>query len=158
MLIHAYCMNQHASSLRLGRFSESGRIYLVTTVTEQRSALFVDFALARRVVRELQRSDQRGRCRTLAFVLMPDHLHWLLELREGELSALIAQFKASSAAAMNRQLGTTGVRRWQRGFHDHAVRAEEDLLGLTRNVVANPLRAQLVKRVGDYPHWDAMFL
>ena len=38
------------------------------------------------------------------------------------------------------------------------VRRDEDLRGLARYIVANPLRAQLVQRIGDYPHWDAMWL
>jgi hypothetical protein len=29
---------------------------------------------------------------------------------------------------------------------------------LARYVVANPVRAGLVQRVGQYPHWDAIWL
>ena len=51
-----------------------------------------------------------------------------------------------------------GKRIWQSGFHDHALRREEDLAQLARYIVANPLRAGLAQRVGDYPHWDAAWL
>ncbi|MEJ1380959.1 MAG: transposase, partial [Candidatus Sedimenticola sp. (ex Thyasira tokunagai)] len=47
---------------------------------------------------------------------------------------------------------------WQAGFHDHALRREEDIIGVARYVVANPMRAGLADRVGDYPHWDAAWL
>ena len=47
---------------------------------------------------------------------------------------------------------------WQRGFHDHGIRTGEDLAATARYIVANPLRAGLVERVGDYPHWDAIWL
>lgn len=151
-------MHKNGHALRTGRFSEIGRIYLVTTVTHRRTHLFTDFVLARAAVEQLRCSDHSGRCRTLAFVLMPDHLHWLVELREGGLSALVGQFKARVAAAVNRRLGVTGVQQWQRGFHDHAVRREEDLAALARYIVANPMRAGLVRRVGDYPHWDAVWV
>ena len=99
-------MNWHAHSLRTGRYSERGRIYLVTTVTAGRAPLFADFRVARAVVHELQRSDETGLCRTLAYVLMPDHLHWLVELVEGDLSRVAGRFKSSAAAAVNRELGT----------------------------------------------------
>ena len=155
---YAYRMNWHAHALRTGRYSERGRIYLVTTVTAGRAPLFADFRVARAVVHELQRSDGTGLCRTLAYVLMPDHLHWLVELVEGDLSRVAGRFKSSAAAAMNRELGTPKVRRWQRGFHDRAVRQEDDLVDLARYVVANPLRAGLVKRIAEYPHWDAVWL
>jgi hypothetical protein len=29
---------------------------------------------------------------------------------------------------------------------------------LARYIVANPLRAGLVEHLGDYPHWDAVWL
>jgi putative transposase len=47
---------------------------------------------------------------------------------------------------------------WQRGFHDHALRKEEDIVSVARYIVANPVRDGLVRRIGDYPHWDAVWL
>ena len=47
---------------------------------------------------------------------------------------------------------------FQKGFYDHAVRDDEDLRALARYLVANPVRAGLVDRVNDYPHWDAVWL
>ena len=44
----------HGGDLRKGRYSETGRIYLVTAVTEARKALFVDVGLGREVVRALR--------------------------------------------------------------------------------------------------------
>jgi REP element-mobilizing transposase RayT len=151
-------MAQRAHALRTGRFSESGRVYLVTTVTTGRSPLFNDFRLARLTIRALQAPNAPDTCRTLAFVLMPDHLHWLLELRAASLSSVVGHFKAKASAAINRETGSPGVQRWQRGFHDHAVRQEEDLATLARYVVSNPLRAGLAQGGGGYPHWDAAWV
>ena len=89
---------------------------------------------------------------------MPDHLHWLVQLESGSLSRLVAGFKAASARAINHLLHTPGQPRWQTGFHDHALREEEDLPALARYIVANPLRAGLVASVRAYPHWDAVWL
>lgn len=47
---------------------------------------------------------------------------------------------------------------WQDGYHDHALRKEEDLQQVARYIVANPLRAKLVADIGDYPLWDAIWL
>ena len=151
-------MSQRAHALRTGRFSEVGRVYLVTTVTQARAPLFTDFRLARLTIRALQAPDAVGTCRTLAFVLMPDHLHWLLELRGASLSQLLGSFKATASAAINREMGSPSVQRWQKGFHDHAVRQEEDLATLARYAVANPLRAGIARGVGSYPHWDAVWV
>jgi REP element-mobilizing transposase RayT len=76
----------------------------------------------------------------------------------GELSALVGYFKAHAAKAVNHRRGVTGVPMWQHGFHDQALRREEDLAAMARYVVRNPVRAGLVKKTGDYPHWDAIWL
>jgi uncharacterized protein with ACT and thioredoxin-like domain len=47
---------------------------------------------------------------------------------------------------------------WQQDFHDHALRMEEDVKSVARYIVANPLRAGLVMKIGDYSHWDAKWL
>jgi hypothetical protein len=47
---------------------------------------------------------------------------------------------------------------WKPGFHDRALRHEDSMVDAARYIVANPLRAGLVERVGDYPFWDAIWL
>lgn len=153
-----HVMHAHSSALRRGRYSEPGRIYLVTTVTRARERVFADFVLARLAIAQMRQITACGGCHTLAFVLMPDHLHWLIQLSECDLSRLVGRFKANSARWVNRQRNTPGFPVWQQGFHDHAVRRDEDLIALARYVVANPLRAGLAARPGDYPHWDAIWL
>jgi len=47
---------------------------------------------------------------------------------------------------------------WQRGFHDHAVRREENLRALARYIIANPLRAGLTRSPAEYSFWDCVWL
>ncbi|THF58116.1 REP-associated tyrosine transposase [Pseudothauera rhizosphaerae] len=147
-----------AARLRRGRFSETGRIYLVSTVTRERQPVFRDFTLARLAIRELAACDALEACETLAFVLMPDHLHWLLDLGTADLSALLRRFKSTSARRVNAARNTAESPLWQTGFHDHALRREEDVAQVARYVVANPVRSGLVRSVRDYPHWNAVWL
>lgn len=144
--------------LRSGRHSEPARIYLVTTLTRQRLPLFTDLHCGRLVVREMHKLDQGGLVDSLAFVLMPDHLHWLFSLRQGTLAVLMQRLKGSSSRQVNLCHGRPGRQIWQAGYHDHALRREEDMRAVARYVVANPLRAGLVNRIGDYPLWDAVWL
>ena|SRR5690242_2443060 len=44
------------------------------------------------------------------------------------------------------------------GYHDRALRREEDVVATARYVVMNPVRAGLVSRIGDYPHWNAIWV
>jgi REP element-mobilizing transposase RayT len=142
----------HSSALRRGRYSSPGQIYHITITTSERKPHFTDLYVARAVVQALRQSQQMGDSLTLAYVLMPDHLHWLMELAERRsLSAVVGAVKSVSAHRIGHPL-------WQPGFHDHALRKEEDVVHIARYIVANPLRAGLVTRLGDYPHWDAVWL
>ncbi len=145
-------------ALLYGRVSLPGQAYLITTVTADRQPWFADLVLARCVIREMRDLHDSAWLHSWAWVVMPDHVHWLLQLGgDKTLSELIKAFKARSAQSMNRLLHRNGPV-WQKGFHDHALRQDEDLQNLGRYIVANPLRAGLVARVGDYSHWDAMWL
>jgi len=144
-------------ALRKGRFSSPSQVYFVTTVTLGREAYF-DFSCGRQIVQEMRHVHDEGLLESLAWVLMPDHLHWLFQLKEGtDLPGVMKLFKARSARRANQFLGRRGTV-WQRAYHDHALRKEEDVHQIARYIVANPLRAGLVKRIGDYPLWDAAWL
>jgi REP element-mobilizing transposase RayT len=145
--------------LRKGRYSEQQRAYFVTTVLAKRERrYFADFFCARCVVAEMRAlHDDEAVC-SLAWVIMPDHVHWLFQLGEYmDLSAAIKRFKACSARRVNGYLHRQGAL-WQKSFYDHALRKDEDVRGVARYIVSNPLRAGLVKHVGDYPLWDAIWL
>lgn len=143
--------------LRRGRFAESNRIYLLTTNTFQRVPVFNDFTLGRLVVKQLRNAHDQGIANSLAWVVMPDHFHWLVELQQGTLGDLMQRTKSLSTKAVNRATGRN-VTLWQKGFHDRALRREEDLVKVARYVIANPLRAGLVQKIGDYPLWDAIWV
>lgn len=152
-------VHYHGNDLRKGRESLSNQIYMVTTVTANRNPLFTDYSAGRVVVNELIESDIRARARTLAFVIMPDHLHWLLSLCEcNTLADVVGSVKRYSAVVINKQFGREGLPVWQRGFHDHALRRDEDVIHAARYIIANPIRAGLVRRIGDYSLWDAVWL
>jgi REP-associated tyrosine transposase len=150
---------EHASSsdLRKGRYSEIGRAYVVTSVCAGRIPVFADFWLGRLLVREFRTAQELGIAESLAWVVMPDHFHWLCILRQGSLARLMQRVKSRSAIAVNRATSGNSVL-WQAGYHDHALRAEEDVRDVARYIVANPVRAGLVARVGDYSLWDAVWL
>ena len=147
----------HSSDLRRGRYSEIGRAYLVTSVCMDRVPVFADWRLGRLVVQEFRMAEELGIADSLAWVVMPDHFHWLCILRQGSLARLMQRVKSRSAIAVNRAtLGNSAL--WQAGYHDHALREDEDIKDVARYVVANPVRAGLVTTVGDYPLWDAVWL
>jgi REP element-mobilizing transposase RayT len=143
--------------LRTGRYAEPNRVYLLTTNTLDREPVFKDFALGRLVVHQFRQAQNMGLVNSLAWVVMPDHFHWLVELEKCSLSNLMRQTKSLSTREVNLSSNRNGPL-WQQGYHDRALRREEDLVKMARYVVANPLRAGLVDHLGDYPLWDAIWL
>ncbi len=148
---------KHAHRLRTGRYSESGQIYLLTAVVLNREPLFRNFKNGRLVVDAFRTAEREEFATSLAWVVMPDHFHWLIELQNTQLSILMARTKSRIAVMVNRSIRRQGPV-WQHGYHDRAIRKEEDLQAVARYIVANPLRAGLVDKVGDYPLWDAIWL
>ncbi|MDD0977636.1 REP-associated tyrosine transposase [Pseudomonas fontis] len=143
--------------LRRGRVSEPGRLYVLTSVVNERAPLFADFQLARLFIAQLRFIESTGRANSLAWVVMPDHFHWLVELKQGTLAALMRRLKSRSTCFLNKASRREG-RLWQQGFHDRALRRDEDVRAAARYIVANPLRSGLARNVGDYPHWDCVWL
>ena len=145
----------NSKNLRKGRVSLENQIYLVTFVTAERKHRFTNLFCARLMVNTLKNC---GQVDTLAFVIMPDHVHWMLQLKDdADLSSIVQLVKSVSAHALNRQLERRGPV-WQKGFHDHALRRDEDIRYAARYIIANPGRAGLVKSVKDYSHWDAVWV
>lgn len=145
-------------ALRKGRVSLPNHVYLITTTTVNWQRFFDEFNAGCAATRCFENTEVLGDARMLAWVLMPDHAHWLLLLGEkDELGIVVNRLKSSSSRLANRVIDRHGTL-WAPACHDHALRAEEDLHNVARYIVANPLRAGLVKRIGDYPFWNAIWV
>jgi REP element-mobilizing transposase RayT len=107
---------------------------------------------------EIKFSDKAGQSKTLAYVVMPDHLHWLFSLEKDEpLGQLIQQIKGCTSRRINARCNSSG-HIWQAGYHDRAIRKHEDLEPIANYVLLNPVRAGLVKQPEDYPYKYSVWL
>ena len=96
-----------------------------------------------------------------AWVVLPDHMHCVIELPEGdidyatrwrlikmEFSKAIPNTERRSEVRMRR--GERGI--WQRRYWEHAIRDENDYRAHVDYVHINPLKHGLVKAVKDWPY------
>jgi putative transposase len=147
-------------ALRMGRVSIPGQIYHLTARVADGNCEFANPMLAFAACRAFHAVGSATDARLLAWALMPDHAHWLIELGvRDDLSTVAARLKSSSAGACNEAsayVKATSI--WQAGFYDRAIRRDEDVLRVARYIVANPIRARLVASVGDYPWWNAVWI
>jgi REP-associated tyrosine transposase len=144
-----------SKALRHGRRSEKGRCYSITFVCERRRRSLTPLRSARVVVRCLRAQDLKCITRTVAFVVMPDHVHWVMRMETDRPLAMVVNWvKQATAFGINGLEDRRGRRVWQRGFYDHQIRDDVDLYFQSAYVLENPMRAGLVESVEQYPHWD----
>ncbi|WP_420554946.1 REP-associated tyrosine transposase [Neptuniibacter marinus] len=139
----------NAQSLRVGRYSQPNQIYHLTLTCANRRPVFSDPYLAKHAVHSIKRLTQEAT--TIAFVIMPDHIHWLMQLNDrkklSDTVRLLKVFITHKAGKI-----------WQKGFYDHALRKEEDIKNIARYIILNPVRAGIVKTIREYPWWDCIYL
>ena len=140
------------NDLRKGRYSSIGQDYFVTFTTHRRICYLQNFSYANVVARNIH---YRNSIQTLAWVIMPDHVHILFTLLDGNLSNNVAAIKACSS----REIRIANKHfKWADGFYDHALRKEENRITIARYIVANPLRAKLATSLSRYSWWDSAYL
>jgi putative transposase len=142
------------TALRKYRFSKQGQIYFVTVCCAQRNQLLKNYFAARAAASVLHQQHKQGHAHLIAWVLMPDHMHLMIQLETGKiLSQYMNRLNSCTAIAINRALKRHG-RVWQGAYHDHALREETDINVCVRYLLNNPLRAGLCEKLEDYPYWD----
>nr|WP_223266877.1 transposase [Luteimonas gilva] len=130
----------------------------MTTVAHAREKRFAEWEAASVVCGAMSEAETWPGAKLLCWVLMPDHWHGLVHLEDPiRLDRLVGLAKGRSARALIAAQERTGPV-WMSGFHDRALRREENLLDAARYVVANPLRSGLVERIADYPYWDSIWV
>lgn len=143
--------------LREGRLSLPGHCYFITVCCHGRLPHFRDMSAARAVSRSLATVLNTQASTILAWVLMPDHYHLLLQLGDGDqLPVVMNRINSCTAKAANTSLSRIG-KVWQGAYYDKAIRNDEQLGDFVRYLLDNPLRAGLVDRLGDYPYWNIEF-
>ena len=126
--------------------------YLITICSHLRQSVFLNSDLALATLDQFRRTAVEDHFAILAYCMMPDHVHLLVEGRasDSDLKRFIRIGKQRSAYLYSRTTG--GGQLWQEGFHDRALRREDDVTVAARYVLENPVRAGLVAAASDYQH------
>jgi putative transposase len=136
---------------RLETFSYIGRQrYFLTVCVRDRLPAFTDRQIADQTLTQFQRTSALEGFAILAYCLMPDHLHLLVEG-----TSLDSDFKRFAKMAKQRSgalyARTRHQRLWQEGYYERVLRDDDDAREFARYVVNNPVRAGLVESPADYP-------
>lgn len=130
----------------------AGRVRCFFTIcTAGRVPFFVDATVAGRAVAQLRQLATGADIAVVAWCLMPDHAHLLLEGRSstGRPLVFVSQWKQQVGYDF-RQTHPEAL--WQESFYDRVLREWEDSIKVAAYVLANPIRAGLSDRIGAYPY------
>jgi putative transposase len=124
--------------------------YFVTTCTAFRKTLFNDHALATEVIQQILQLSREFEFAVVAYCVMPDHLHLLLQgqSEQADLEPLVKRAKQVTGFAFRR---THDGSLWQPGYHERVLRDDESTLAVARYILENPVRAGLAKALGEWP-------
>ena len=124
--------------------------YFLTFCTYQRRELIRTSDTARMVIRHFRRTARREAFAILAYCLMPDHVHLLVEgtAADSDLRRFVKGAKQSSGRVHSR---IHDGRLWDEGYHDRILRKDSDVRQIVRYILWNPVRAGLTTRPAQYP-------
>lgn len=95
------------------------------------------------------------RYRLLAWCVMPNHVHVLVETYQGwPLSGLLHSWKSFTAKAINKRLGQKG-KVWMDDYFDRYIRDDQHLAATIAYIHNNPVKAGLVSSAWGWPHSSA---
>lgn len=84
-----------------------------------------------------------------AYCLMDNHYHLIVETPDANLSKGMRQLNGIYTQYINREHGRSG-HVYQGRYKAILVEKDACLLGLSRYVILNPMRAKMVKNMGDW--------
>jgi putative transposase len=112
-----------------------------------------DERIASIVQREIFAIAQKEWCVVHSYVVMPNHVHMLLQPKL-ELRVIMQAVKGCSARACNLALGRQGLPFWQQESFDHWVRSAVSFAKIQAYIECNPVSAGLVKKPEEWP-WSS---
>jgi REP element-mobilizing transposase RayT len=97
------------------------------------------------------------RYRQIAWVIMPNHVHTIIETFQGyPLGQVVHSWKSYTALAANRLLRRTGMF-WNIEYFDRVIRDEAHLNNAIAYIHNNPVKAHLVQQASDWPYSSAQW-
>jgi len=137
---------------RLPHVSYVGKAkYFLTFCVRERREAFEQAEHAQSALTEFLRTASEEQFSLLAYCIMPDHAHLLIEGLDDE-SDLRRFAKLAKQRSGSRHKKKTGERLWQDGYFERVLRDDDSGRDLARYIVNNPVRKGLVASPSDYAH------
>lgn len=145
-----------------------GGTYFFTVVTYQRHHILTNMPARKLLHNAWMDTQHRFAFETIAVCLLPDHLHCIWKLPQGDANYSIRwkEIKRLFSRSYLKEIGNNGEERnpsrikrkevtlWQRRFWEHTIMDENDLNNHLDYIHFNPIKHGYVTRAADWP-WSS---
>ena len=134
------------------RYYLRGHPVFVTVVTHERRPWLQEAAHADLLLESMRRVKVIHPFRHAAHVLMPDHVHWMFEVADGDFSRVVGAVKRDVTWQLKRLGGNGLPPYWQARFYDHVIRDEQDFERHLHYIHFNPVKHSVAVSAGAHVH------
>jgi putative transposase len=127
----------------------AGHYYHIYNRGNNRAPIFFEAENYRFFLRQVREFVVPSHARVIAYALMPNHYHLLIQAQTDGLSHAMQLFGISYTKAINKRFNRVGSL-FQGAFQAKEVEHDEYLLQLSRYIHLNPLRAKLVAEAVEW--------
>ena len=135
---------------KLLRYFKPGQIYFVTSVTHNRQLLLKDHCDTLSEILDKYKLEMRFDL--IAWVIMPDHLHIIIDPKDNSLSDIMRKIKLSFSFRFRKSKGIFAKTIWQKRFWDHIIRNQNDLNRCIDYIHYNPVKHGIVMNPEAWKH------
>jgi len=128
---------------KLLRYHTRSDICFVTSVTDQRNPILMENADL--MFDALVRHSKKMPFGIVAYVILPDHFHAIIDCRGHDLSEIVRKIKLSFSKQYRFRIETNSGVVWQKRFWDHIIRNQEDMNRHIDYIHYNPVKHGLVE-------------
>jgi putative transposase len=115
--------------------------FFVTSATFNRRRIFRIRANAQLFIETLQHYRSEGHFKLYAFVVMPDHVHFLITPQGVTLERVVQLIKGGFSHKLGSNFPV-----WQKSFTDHRIRNRQEFDTRVEYINMNPVMARMVER------------
>jgi putative transposase len=134
----------------LRRYHGKGNVYFITNVAYEREPVLIDNVDI--LWGAFNSVSRKSPFALIAWVILPDHFHIVIDPRQNHISNLLQRIKMSFAAFWRKQENLTSGRIWQKRFWDHIIRDQIDLNRHIDYIHFNPVKHGYVNSPFDWLH------
>ncbi len=134
---------------KLLRYYDDGNTYFITAVTNNRKKILIEHHDL--FVDSLIKYKEKLRFSLIAWVVLPDHFHMIIDPGENDLSLVMQKLKLSFSKKFRYISNETKGHIWQSRFWDHIIRNQSDMNNHIDYIHYNPVKHGYVKNPF---HWN----